>query len=122
MLGENGPIQIDIKNPAPISVSSAGEISQGAESRGRLKLTTFNDPKLLSQASGGVYVADDPHLVPTKATGASVRQGWIEGSNVVSVIEMANLMTAMRTFEANQRIIQIQDERMGKTISEMSGS
>jgi flagellar basal body rod protein FlgG len=29
------------------------------------------------------------------------------------------MITAMRTFEANQRIVQIQDERMGKVISDL---
>ena len=28
-------------------------------------------------------------------------------------------MTAMRTFETNQRLIQMQDERMGRTISDL---
>jgi flagellar basal body rod protein FlgG len=32
---------------------------------------------------------------------------------------MSNMITAMRTFEANQRIVQIQDERMGKVISDL---
>ena len=43
----------------------------------------------------------------------------MENSNVSPMREMAGLMTAMRTFEANQRLIQMQDERMGKTISEL---
>ena len=32
---------------------------------------------------------------------------------------MANMMTAMRGFEANQNVIQIQDDRLGKTITEL---
>jgi flagellar basal body rod protein FlgG len=32
---------------------------------------------------------------------------------------MANLITVMRTFEANQKTIQLNDERMGRVISEV---
>jgi flagellar basal body rod protein FlgG len=32
---------------------------------------------------------------------------------------MANMITAMRSFEANQHIIQMQDDRLGKTISDL---
>ena len=32
---------------------------------------------------------------------------------------MSHMLTAMRTFEANQKIIQMQDDRLGKAISEL---
>jgi flagellar basal body rod protein FlgG len=48
-----------------------------------------------------------------------VRQGYLEGSNSSNVLEMAGLMTAMRGFEANQHVIQIQDDRLGKTIADL---
>jgi flagellar basal body rod protein FlgG len=48
-----------------------------------------------------------------------VRQGYLEASNSSSVLEMASLMTAMRGFEANQHVIQIQDDRLGRTISDL---
>jgi flagellar basal-body rod protein FlgG len=48
-----------------------------------------------------------------------VQQGALEGSNASGVGEMVNLLSAMRGFEANQRIVQMQDERMGRTIAEL---
>src|SRR2546430_1203488 len=35
--------------------------------------------------------------------------------------EMAHLITAMRMYEASQRVIQAQDERMGRAIAELGG-
>jgi flagellar basal body rod protein FlgG len=118
VLGEGGPIHIDLNNPAPISISETGEIFQGLDEKGKLKVTEFDNPQLLTQLGSGYFVANDPSLLghPSQST---VRQGYLENSNVSPVAEMANLMTAMRTFEANQRLIQMQDERMGKTISEL---
>ena len=122
VLSEGGPIVVALDRPEPLSISASGEISQGAEIRGRLKLTAFNDEQLLKHNGGGLFLADDPALQTIGAAGSTVRQGWLEGSNASVVGEMANLLTAMRTYEANQRVIQLHDERMGKAITELSGS
>jgi flagellar basal body rod protein FlgG len=34
-------------------------------------------------------------------------------------MEMAHLITSMRMYEANQRVIQAQDDRMGRAITEL---
>ncbi len=118
VLGETGPVILDLANPTPMSISATGEVSQGPDLKGKLKVTEFNKPELLTQISGGYFSANSPGLKPQ--TGAStIRQGYLEGSNTSVVGEMANMMTAARSFEANQHIIQIQDERLGKTISDL---
>ncbi|MBM3848470.1 MAG: flagellar biosynthesis protein FlgC, partial [Verrucomicrobia bacterium] len=58
----------------------------------------------------------DPGLVPS----AVVRQGFLELSNSNPVSEMTHMISAMRMFEMNQRVVQSQDERMGRTITELS--
>ena len=40
-------------------------------------------------------------------------------ANTSTVAEMANLISVMRSYEANQRLVQMQDDRMGKAISEL---
>jgi flagellar basal body rod protein FlgG len=118
VMGDSGPIQLDPNNKTPVTISSTGEISQGADLKGKLKITNFDKPALLTQISGGYFLANNPGLRGTPAT-ATVRQGYLESANTSEVREMSNMITAMRTFEANQRIVQIQDERMGKVISDL---
>ncbi len=118
VLGESGPIQMDTNIAAPIQVAPSGEVSQGSEQRGKLKLVDFQDPQLLTPMGGGCFLAQNQALVPASATG-SVRQGFLEGSNTTPSNEMVNLIGAMRMFEANQRVIQSHDEHMGKIISEL---
>lgn len=122
VLSEAGPIMVELDRPEPLSVAASGDISQGAEVKGKLKLTSFGDEGSLRQIGTGLFVADDPAAQPAGAGGATVRQGWLEGSNASVVGEMANLLIAMRTYEANQRVIQLHDERMGKAISELSNA
>lgn len=122
VISDRGPIQTDRANPAPLTISATGEVSQGTVKLGKLKLTTFSDPRLLTRTGTGYYLADSPAAGATNATGVTVRQGFLEAANTSAVTEMANLITAMRHYEANQRIIQMQDERMGRVITELGGT
>jgi len=119
VLGQNGPIQMDRNNAAPLTISATGEISQGTEVRGKLKVIEFNDPHLLRQGNGGVFLADNPNIQTKTVTQPMLRQGYLEGANTSAVMEMANLIRVMRGFEANQRLVQVQDERMGRAISDL---
>lgn len=122
VLGDNGPIQVDLKNPAPISISAKGEISQGKEVKGRVRVVGFDDEQKLARVGGGFYLATNPELQKVELPEAVVRQGVLEGSNSKPVIEMAHLMSAMRTFEANQRMIQLHDDRINRAISELGAA
>lgn len=117
VMGEAGPIQIELENGLPIAISPTGEVSQGGDLKGKLKLTEFGDETRLTQLNGALFAANDPAVNAVPATASTVRQGWLEGSNASVVLEMAHLLTAMRTFEANQRVIQLQDDRMNKAIN-----
>ena len=66
-------------------------------------------------------MANNPALQTDNDNGSIIRQGFLEGSNASAVGEMANLITVMRAYEANQRVVQMQDERMGRVISELAG-
>lgn len=119
VMGDGGPVALDLNNHTELSISATGEISQGADLKGRLKLTEFGNPKMLTRLSGGYFMADNPAAGGTESAASTVRQGVLEMSNTSTVAEMANLITAMRTFESNQRMVQIHDERVGKMIAEL---
>jgi flagellar basal body rod protein FlgG len=48
-----------------------------------------------------------------------LHEGYLEGANTSAMREMASMMTAMRGFEANQHVIQIQDDRINRTIADL---
>ena len=117
--GTGGPIQIDLNDPTPFTVSPEGEMAQGLNVLGRLQLTEFEDNQLLTSTSRGYFLAEDPSIMPLPAEGTTVRQGYLETANTSAVEEMTQLITAMRAFETNQKVVQMQDERMGKLITEL---
>jgi flagellar basal-body rod protein FlgG len=118
VLGQNGPIQLDSSNHDPVSISATGEVSQGSAVRGKLRLTDYENPELLTPTNGVYFLATNPGLSAKPASG-SVRDGYVEAANTTALGEMANMMTAMRGFEANQRVVQIQDERLSKVINDL---
>lgn len=54
-----------------------------------------------------------------KASGARVRQKYLEGSNVDVTIEMVDMITTVRSFEANQKILKSQDEILGRAVNDV---
>lgn len=122
MSDSGSPVQLDPTSSAPITVSATGDVSQGGEIKGRIKLTEFQDVHQLNTMGGGYFLADDPAAKPGPAKSSQLRQGYLEGGNASPTVEMASLLTAMRMFEANQKVIQYQDERMGRIISDLGGT
>ena len=120
VMGQSGPLQFDPKNPAPITVAPTGEVSQGGEQKGQLKLTEFNDPAALTSTGTGLFVDTGLAAQPRAASTSTVRQGFLENANTSSMNEMGNLITAMRFFEANQKVIQTEDDRVGRLISDVA--
>src|SRR4051812_39817480 len=122
VMGEGGPLQLDPSNHAPISISVTGEVSQGSDLKGKLQISDFNQPQLLTPISNGYFVASNPNIRPEEASSTTLRQGFVEAANTTASSEMVNLIAAMRMYEANQRVVQMHDERMGKAISELGNS
>ena len=120
VMGQNGPLKLDPNNPAPITIDSTGEISQGGEIKGRLKLTEFDNPAGLAQTGAGLFVDPDLAARPRATTTSVVRQGVLENANTSSMAEMGHLISAMRFYEANQKVIQSEDERVGRLISDVA--
>lgn len=119
VLTDNGPVQLDPKNPAPLTILPNGEVSQGMDRKGQLRLVEFPDPRLLTPAGSGCFLNPDPTVIPQPAGASVVRQGFIESANTSSILEMSSLLEAVRLFEANQRVIEMQDQRLGHVITEL---
>ncbi len=114
VMGDGGPIQMDPNNGAPMTVSASGDVSQGDQSKGHLRIMEFTNPGKLTPMTQGLFSANQPGVQPLPSTTSNVRQGYLEGSNTTPTLQMSNLITSMRMFEANQKVITMQDDRMGR--------
>ena len=120
VMSSTGPVQLDLNNPGQLTVAADGQISQGGTIKGKLKLAEFSNPAQLTAAGSGLYIITNPSVQPLDPTHSSVRQGYLESANVSPMMEMGELITAMRFYEANQKVVQAADDRLGKLISEVA--
>jgi flagellar basal-body rod protein FlgF len=109
VLGDDGrPITLD---PGSVSIAADGTITQDGAVKGRLMLTMLDPATVKTQG--------DSLLTGTVAGTASaqVRQSTLEGSTVNVVSEMVELIRVMRSFEANQKSVQSQDEALQASVT-----
>ena len=105
---------------ANVVISSAGEIFDGDQSVGRLSLVSVGTKDALRKVGHNMFSLKenmDPKLAI--ATDVKIHQGSLEGSNVNVVREMTDMITATRTFESTQRVIQAYDQMNGKAVNEL---
>lgn len=102
--GDGGDIILD---PArgPVTVGQDGTITQEGAIVGRLTLARFETLGALSKDGDGLY-RNRSNATPIEATGAKLRQGALEGSNVNPLIEITNLIEIQRAYESVSRMIE----------------
>lgn len=116
-----GTITVDTNNINPITIDRNGNVSQGGAPLGQLDLVTFNedDLKNLQRLNAAFFKAGTATPLPIDPQLTRVAQGFLESANTTPTQEMGELMTSLRHFEANQRIMKVHDEQMGKVIQQL---
>lgn len=95
-------------------MNSQNQISvEGANPTYQLATAKFNGE--IEKLGDNLYNGQNPDLDAK----VYVAQGTIEQSNINLVDEMVNMMSVMRAFETNQKIVQSMDETLGKAANEI---
>ena len=115
ILTDGGPITVQ---GGQLTVGTSGQVSIDNQVIGTLKIVDFDKPYQLNKVSGSLYSAPTG-VAPNPATSAIVRQGYLEKSNVDVLREMVDMIDSYRAFETGQRMIQLQDESLGKAVNEL---
>jgi flagellar basal-body rod protein FlgG len=87
-----------------------------------LLISRIDNPYNLVREGYGVFRLADPAANPPAAADPaqfSVQQGFVEQSNVDPARAIVDLMTALRIYEANQRVIQYYDSSLDKAVNEV---
>jgi flagellar basal-body rod protein FlgG len=84
-------------NPEDVSVSTTAQLMANGTAFANLQLVTFTNKDGLVLTGSGCYTATAASGDP-KASGAGIKQGYIESSNVDISTEFTQLIRAQRTF------------------------
>lgn len=71
----------------------------------------------LAKEGNGLFQGDA--IEPPPGATYSVKQGFLERSNVDSLQAMTEMLDSYRMFETNQRVLKAYDESMGKAVNEI---
>ena len=104
-----------------ISISPDGSVSAGTDTVGKLGLvsiTQANQPTKIGDNL--IVVAGRPQSIDiAKDPAASVQSGYLEASNVSVVKAMVTMIACQRSYEANAKAMQSQDDMQNKSISQV---
>ncbi len=113
VLGESGPITL---TDGAFSVNTKGEIIQNGAVVDKIRITQFSDATKLRKYGDNLIENNGSEVMDFKGT---VSQGYVEQSNVNVVNEMVDMITVMRAYEANQKVLQAQDGTLQKAVNEV---
>jgi flagellar basal-body rod protein FlgG len=101
-----------------IVIDNRGNITVGGAAVATIGLVSFESLADLRPFGHNFYTAI-PEAVEIPFTG-NLLQGYRESSNVNVVQEMVNMIAISRAYEANSRMVSIQDETLRQAVSELA--
>jgi flagellar basal-body rod protein FlgF len=116
VMGKGGVITITGKN---IAIGDQGTISADGTTVDQLDIVTFDDLKSLVKEEKGLFRNDTDNPEVAIDSDTSVKQGYVELSNVNVAEEMVNMIHSMRAFETYQKSIKAIDELNDKAINQV---
>ena len=96
------------------SVGRDGTVSAGGQVLGQIGLVVPADPNRLERRGGNLFEAVGGSI---PVENAQILQGFTEGSNVEPMREIARMMAVQHAYEAGQRFLENEDERIRSVIS-----
>lgn len=112
VMGEVGEINL---NSYKIRINSDGTIYDGENRMDQIQMVSFEDNNTLRKEGSSLYTTAEGAV--EKAFEGTLQQGFVEASNVNSIEEMINMISTMRTYESNQKVIQTYDATMDKVVN-----
>lgn len=117
MNDNNEPIQVQ-QDATQIRITEDGEITSEFGTIGRIKVAMFDNEQAMTRTGENLFSAGDQDELP----GQNIRivQGFVENANVNPVVEMNRMIEILRSYQAAQRMLQNDHERIRNTIQKLT--
>lgn len=129
--GEDGLISGDnfdnrtvrVSGTQPIVISDAGEVFEGETKLGKLSVVNVANTDALQKVGNNYYTTkDNMNADITAIKNPSLKQGFLETSNVNIINEMTDMIMAQRVFEGTQKAISAYDNMSDKLINQVGNT
>lgn len=98
-----------------LTADASGNLSIDGRPAYSFALADFNDYKTLKKVGDNLYDGSNP----IAAADVEVSQKALEKSNVNVTNQIVDMMSTMRNFETNQKVIQALDETLGQAVNDV---
>lgn len=102
-----------------ISVSADGTVSADGAPIGQMAIVSPIEPLDMIREDGVRFIAETGDV---PAENARVMQGFTEGSNVNTLLELARMIDVQRAYEMGQSFLKTEDERIRAAVKTLSQS
>ena len=112
ILGEKGTVYL---SGHKVEVNRLGEVYEDGKYIDKLRLTSFENRDLLEKIGSNLYLnkGDQNNIIEGKKS--SIKQGYLESSNVNAIQSITDMIIAHRSYEAYQKSIKNYDSIMEKS-------
>ncbi|MTI46853.1 flagellar hook-basal body protein [Sporosalibacterium faouarense] len=117
VLGQYGSI---VAEGDDFTINEKGQIINNGEAIDSLDIVTLDNIEDLRKQGNNLYKLEEGVEPQESEFNGQVIRGYLEGSNVDTIKEMVKMITLMRNYESNQKIIRSHDEMLGKAINEIA--
>ncbi|MCL1631190.1 flagellar hook-basal body protein [Sporolactobacillus sp. CPB3-1] len=104
-------------------VASDGTITSGGANYGQIAVSYAANTNQLVKEGNGLFRLNGGGTLPAAGGNAqisySLKQGSVEGSNVQADQTITDMMESYRSFEANQKVLQIIDGTLDKAVNQV---
>lgn len=109
---------IRLQGAGALTIADNGDVFEGTENIAKLSLVNVNNPDSLQKVGGSLYTFkanSTPDM--TNIANPSLKQGFLETSNVNIVQEMTEMISTNRVFESTQKAISAYDQMADKMVN-----
>lgn len=97
------------------TVNADGAVFANGQQVGALRIVQFSDDSVLRKEGSSLLYPYNGEA-PVQATGYSILQGALEGSNVDVAREVTDMLLTNRVYESSQKILSMVDESLAQTM------
>jgi flagellar basal-body rod protein FlgF len=113
-------VPLTLQAARPLEISVDGTVTQDGVIAGQLEIVDFTSTAGLTKQGSNYFRINDPAVRPAVASGTSVEQGHLEGSNTGPAESAVRLVSVMRQFEMLQKAVTLGTEMNKKAIEEVA--
>lgn len=113
LLGEGGSINV---GGGAISISESGQVEVDNAAVADIRIVSVEDKTVLRKIGNTEFLIP-AGIEPIAAVEYTIRQGYLESSNVDTIREMVRMIASFRSYEADAQSVKVQDDSLEKLIN-----